>query len=76
MCLGSFEMLGIAPHPMGVAQIEVTFALDAARELVVSAVDHADRVRRRLAIKPYDGSPLMPERQNVNDRSHRSVEIS
>ena len=66
VCLGSFEMTGIAPNPMGVAQIEVTFTLDAARELVVSAVDHADKVRRSLAIKPKHGSPLLPEAQRLN----------
>ena len=38
-CLGNFELVGIAPAPRGVPQIEVTFDIDANGIVNVSAKD-------------------------------------
>jgi hypothetical protein len=79
VCLGSFEMTGIAPQPMGNAQIECTFDLDQSRVLYVSAVDRADRLRRSLTIRPGGGSPLLPTRARAPKGAQEpqpSVEIS
>ena len=59
-CLGSFELGGISPNLMGIPQVLVTFDLDAARILYVSAVDHQSHHRRSLTIRPRPGSPLLP----------------
>ena len=77
VCLGSFEMTGIAPQPMGNAQIECTFDLDQSRVLYVSAVDRADRLRRSLTIRPRSGSPLLPTRARAGaPKAHRSPAAS
>jgi len=48
--LGKFELMGIAPAPRGVPQIEVTFDLDANGILNVSAVDKGTQKSNKITI--------------------------
>ena len=57
--LGSFELVGIAPAPRGVPQIEVTFAIDANGIVHVTAKDKG--TGKENTIKIQDGSGLSQE---------------
>lgn len=48
--LGKFQLLGIPPAPRGVPQIDVTFAVDAAGELSVTARDRATGATKAIHI--------------------------
>ena len=48
--LGNFELSGIPPAPCGVAQVKITFDLDANSVLVVSALDMTTEKRNSLTI--------------------------
>lgn len=57
--LGSFELVGIAPSPRGVPQIEVTFDIDANGIVHVTAKDKG--TGKENTIKIQDGSGLSQE---------------
>lgn len=53
--LGKFELMGIAPSPKGVPQIEVTFDVDADGLLNVSAKDQHSGQAQAIRITPSSG---------------------
>jgi molecular chaperone DnaK len=53
--LGNFELVGIAPAPRGVPQIEVTFAIDSNCIVNVSARDIATGKSQSIEINPAGG---------------------
>ena len=53
--LGKFELIGIAPAPRGVPQIEVTFDMDANGILSVSAKDKLSGKKQEIKITPSTG---------------------
>jgi molecular chaperone DnaK len=53
--LGSFELVGIAPSPRGVPQIEVTFAIDSNCIVNVAARDLATGKSQSIEINPAGG---------------------
>merc|ERR1711953_48300 len=53
--LGQFNLEGIAPAPRGLAQIEVTFDIDANGILHVSAKDKATGKENKITIKASSG---------------------
>lgn len=53
--LGQFTLSGITPAPKGVAQIEITFALDANGILNVTALDKATNRKNAMTIKNDTG---------------------
>ena len=53
--LGNFELVGIAPAPRGVPQIEVTFDIDANSILNVSAKDKGTNKEQKITIKDSGG---------------------
>lgn len=53
--LGQFELMGIAPAPRGVPQIEVTFDVDANGILNVTASDKATKKSNKITIKNEKG---------------------
>lgn len=53
--LGQFNLTGIAPAPRGVAQIEISYSLDANGILNVNAVDKASRRKNEITIKNDTG---------------------
>jgi len=57
--LGKFELVGIAPNPRGVPQIEVSFEVDANGIVSVSAQDKTTGREQQMRITPTSG--LAPE---------------
>ena len=55
MTLGRFELLGIAPAPRGVPQIEVTFAIDTDGVVNVSAMDLGTRKSQSIRVTASSG---------------------
>ncbi len=53
--LGKFEMIGIAPAPKGVPQVEVTFDIDSNGIVGVSARDMATNKEQKIAVTPSGG---------------------
>src|SRR5207302_6535198 len=53
--LGKFELVGIAPAPRGVPQIEVSFEVDANGIVSVSAMDKATKREQQMRITPTSG---------------------
>jgi molecular chaperone DnaK len=53
--LGRFELMGIAPSPRGVPQIEVTFAIDSNGIVNVAARDTATNQSQSIQINPAGG---------------------
>ncbi len=53
--LGQFDLIGIAPAPRGVPQIEVTFDIDANGIMKVSAKDKATGKDQSMVIQPSGG---------------------
>lgn len=53
--LGTFELVGIAPSPRGVPQIEVTFDIDANGILNVTALDKGTNKSNKITIKNDKG---------------------
>ena len=53
--LGNFELVGIAPAPRGVPQIEVTFDIDASGMVNVSAKDKGTGKRQKIQIQASGG---------------------
>ena len=49
--LGNFELVGIAPAPRGVPQIEVTFDIDANGIVNVSAKDKGTEKNKKFKFK-------------------------
>ena len=64
--LGRFELVGIAPAPRGVPQIEVTFAIDSSGLVNVSARDMTTNKSHSVQINPAGGL--------TNDEVERLVE--
>jgi hypothetical protein len=56
--LGKFQLSGIQPAAKGVPQIEVTFAVDAAGVLTISAMDLATRTSRLVVTAPPTATGL------------------
>ncbi|HZI92887.1 MAG TPA: molecular chaperone DnaK [Patescibacteria group bacterium] len=61
--LGKFDLVGIAPSPKGVPQIEVTFDIDSNGIVHVSARDQGTGREQRIAVTPSSG---LTERE-IND---------
>ena len=53
--LGNFELVGIAPAPRGVPQIEVTFDIDANGIVNVSAKDKGTGKEQKFKFKRPEG---------------------
>jgi len=53
--LGKFELVGIAPAPQGIPQIDVTFDMDANGILSVSAADKLSGKKQEIKITPSSG---------------------
>jgi molecular chaperone DnaK len=53
--LGKFDLIGIAPAPRGVPQIEVTFDIDANGIMNVSAKDHGTGKQQQIRIESSSG---------------------
>jgi molecular chaperone DnaK len=53
--LGMFDLVGIAPAPAGVLQIDVTFELDANGMVRVSAKDVASGREQKMVVQPSSG---------------------
>ena len=53
--LGKFELVGIAPNPRGVPQIEVSFEVDANGIVSVSAQDKTTGLEQQMRITPTSG---------------------
>lgn len=53
--LGSFELIGIAPAPRGVPQVEVSFDIDANGIMKVSAKDQTTGKEQQIIIQPSGG---------------------
>jgi molecular chaperone DnaK len=53
--LGKFELIGIPSGPRGLAQVEVTFEVDANGILSVSAIDKQSGLQQQMRITPSSG---------------------
>ena len=53
--MGQFELVGIAPAPRGVPQIEVSFDIDANGIMKISAKDQATNKDNSIVIQPSGG---------------------
>ncbi|MEO6390574.1 MAG: molecular chaperone DnaK [Pyrinomonadaceae bacterium] len=79
--LGKFELVGIAPGPRGVPQIEVAFEVDANGIVNVSATDKNTGLKQDMKITPSSGlSPdeidrLISEAESSIELDRRSKEI-
>ena len=65
--LGNFELVGIAPAPRGVPQIEVTFDIDADGILHVTAKDKNTGKEQKITIKASSGLSDEEVEQMVRD---------
>ncbi len=65
--LGRFELLGIAPAPRGVPQIEVTFDIDANGILSVSAKDNSNGKSQQIKITSQSGLSESEIKKAVDD---------
>jgi molecular chaperone DnaK len=71
--LGRFELVGIAPAPRGVPQIEVAFEIDADGIVQVSARDKMTGLQQQVHVTPSSG--LSPgEIQNLINEAQRNAE--
>src|SRR4029077_2764122 len=69
--LGKFNLVGIAPAPRGVPQVEVTFDIDANGILNVSAKDMATKKEQKITITSSTGlSKEEAERMRRDAESH------
>ena len=79
--LGKFELVGIAPNPRGVPQIEVSFEVDANGIVSVSAKDKATGLEQQMRITPTSGlspdeiSRLIAEAETSSQADRRAKEI-
>jgi len=71
--LGRFELVGIAPAPKGVPQVEVTFDIDSNGIVNVSARDLATKKEQKILVTPSGG---LTEREiaEIIDDAERHVE--
>ncbi len=65
--LGQFELVGIAPAPRGVPQIEVQFDIDASGIVSVSAVDKATGKSQEIKIQSSSGLSEAEIEQMIKD---------
>ena len=65
--LGNFELVGIAPAPRGVPQIEVTFDIDANGIVNVSAKDKGTGKEQKIQIQASGGLSDEEINQMVKD---------
>lgn len=71
--LGKFELVGIAPAPRGIPQIEVTFEIDADGIVQVSARDKMTGIEQNVRVTPSSG--LSPgEIANLISEAQRNAE--
>ncbi|MCJ7682231.1 MAG: molecular chaperone DnaK [Candidatus Aminicenantes bacterium] len=61
--LAMFDMVGLAPDPAGVPQIDVTFGIDADGIVTVKAEDNKTGKEQSIEVKPSSG--LSPEEINL-----------
>ena len=71
--LGMFDLVGIAPSPAGVPQIDVMFEIDANGMVRVSAKDVASGREQKMIVQPSSGlSPHQMETIMVREADKRS----
>jgi len=74
--LGCFDLVGIAPAPRGVPQIEVTFAIDSNGIVNVSARDMATGLSQSIEINPAGGLSQEEIRRLVDEaEEHRQADL-
>ena len=61
--LGMFDLVGLAPSPAGVPQVDVTFEIDANGMVRVSAKDVATGREQKMIVQPSSG--LSPDQMDV-----------
>jgi len=71
--LGRFELVGIAPAPKGVPQIEVTFDIDSNGIVHVSARDMTANKEQKIAVTP-SGGLTEKEISEIIDDAQRNAE--
>ncbi len=71
--LGRFELVGIAPAPKGVPQVEVTFDIDSNGIVHVSARDMATNKEQKIAVTP-SGGLTEKEINEIIDDAKRNLE--
>src|ERR1700676_2699419 len=72
--LGKFHLMGIAPAPRGMPQIEVTFDIDANGILNVSAKDHATNKEQKITITASTGLSKEEAEKMRNDAEAHAEE--
>jgi molecular chaperone DnaK len=70
--LGRFELVGIAPAPKGVPQIEVTFDIDSNGIVNVSARDMATNKEQKIAVTPSGGLTEKEINEIIDDAKRNS----
>jgi molecular chaperone DnaK len=79
--LGKFELVGIAPSPLGIPQIEVSFEVDANGIVSVSAQDKTTGREQQMRITPTSGlapeeiDRLIREADEFADSDHTAKEV-
>ena len=72
--LGKFELLGIAPAPRGLPQIEVTFDIDANGIVNVSAKDTGTGKEQKIRIESSSGLSEKEINDMINEAESHSEE--
>ena len=70
--LGRFELVGIAPAPRGVPQVEVTFDIDSNGIVHVSARDMATNKEQKIAVTPSGGLTEKEITEIIDDAKRNS----
>ncbi len=70
--LGRFELVGIAPAPKGVPQVEVTFDIDSNGIVHVSARDMATNKEQKIAVTPSGGLTEKEINEIIDDAKRNS----
>ncbi len=70
--LGRFELVGIAPAPKGVPQVEVTFDIDSNGIVNVSARDMATNKEQKIAVTPSGGLTEKEINEIIDDAKRNS----
>ena len=74
LTLGKFHLMGVPPAPRGMAQIEVTFDIDANGILNVSAKDHATNKEQKITITASTGLSKEEAEKMRNDAESHAEE--
>jgi molecular chaperone DnaK len=72
--LGRFELVGIAPAPKGVPQIEVTFDIDSNGIVNVSARDLATKKEQKILVTPSGGLTEREIAEIIDDAERHAEE--